>query len=1749
MLWPRLMRKMNRLRCVGFAIAISFLLFALSVRAHVTTGVHVRELKRSGNTVTIEVTLPAIRFDTLQKSVHLRRISRQINSGDALASIALPLRVSRRATVSIVSHDDATVSANKLDLSNILAKNIASDGKHGVISRSLKSVSPMHHGIGYAALTYMGTMRAADISRLELGILDRAGAYSIRAVKKIILQITDPSGLSSQPVSDVSEPFKVSNAVFRSRLAAGHSQSKGMRTLSVGDAQQLPGIQSDDGNVYRMYVRQNGIYHITFSDLQDFGIDPTQIDPSTLRIINKGQQVAVYVSDIYQDGKFHTDDYFEFFGSEELYDGPDTLGDFYYNPDTKNNIYYLVWGSHYSPIPLTGVKRMVEESGEIRTATRSPYPGGDSSYVDLKDSSFATKIHFEQDNVHDPLDVTDMDQRSDLRDHDFFGIVATGGTYPSTYTTQTVIPYPDVRANRPVSFRVALHGIDDFIQGATDEKGNPLPYVDSEEDALISVNQQAVLHGIWSGQNLKFLSTDTASQLVSYIPSAQLLGVNPADTSGGLPPIAITVAQEKQTSQPSCRFAFNWIEIGYNRKYYAYQDTITFHAPPYSTAGLYQFTLQNFDRTDISIYRKDVSKISNVVFVSNPNQSRSTKAIFQVNITSASDEFIAVTDSNKLKPYKYEKDNFVGLKSPSNSGAYLIITNRDHLPKGNNGAHVPLQDLQSYRASTNHVSTQLIDVANIYDEFHYGIRSANAIKSFLSYAYNNWQDPPKYVLLMGVTHPGTDDTEEYFPNDQVPAPYIQAYLEGDVAADLWYAMLDSNNDLVPDLILGRVATPDINGDAAYLAKLQQFEADPATPGDWKDRALFIGAGGSFDTDIDGILQGSLPERVSVLRQSTVPTSPYHGTQQTLFDNVNGGLGLMAYFGHGGAYIWDDPINDTSGPPFLANAQVSGFTNNAHYPLVMSMTCFTATYDQSSPGILNSLQNLGGAGSIGALGTTSFGWEQNDARLADAVVPRVYDSIGGSIAERVIDAKMDFLSQSLPGDLLPPTLVYCYHFLGDPLLSPNYPTDRASLSLSSRVIQPSGSVQLTGTSSIRTGLARVELANNFLSPLSPVHIVDNIPVTNGAFSLTDNVPNVTMPFGTYRAIVYNKSSNQFAATAEDVTITASRITELDFEPHPLAVGVPLDFSAAIQTPQPITSVTANITVYSQSATGIVTTVSLPPMSMSPISDRYHVVIPSSTFSAGNKIVATISLIAGTDNITSDSIYIVVGAASDPSVDMDKYHRTLTGKYVSGKSGLAWNELVYNWGSSPVSSAMASLLNVRTGVPLLLGSAPISEISSHGDTIVNIPLTITSLDSATYAFAVSPEAGTSPLNLRDSATSNDTTIPLAIAPGAVAYQAALGTTLDGASTEPAVFNGGEVSLQLQPGAEGNVNADVISLARIYTAAQTAQPDIHFLPMYTDKGVRYSSLRIVSDSLGAMALTTSRFGTSTLTLKLNLSDSLIKLHTNDSLFIYRQDDRTKLWTILSTKRSAPNQLTAVITNLGTFAIAYNSDRVPPVVDITVEGQVFINNGEVPPQPKIDAIIQDANGIDITPGKTIVKIDNRVLQPSEYVMLDSSRTQTTLNLTMQPSLSSGTHAITIQATDNNGRTNLPPKELDVHVANQFGVIVLGSFPNPFTGVQMFIAYQISGISYAQSVSLDIYTVSGRRIRTMSYPSNDPTRTFGFLQGGTGTPTSIGYHEVWWNGLDDGGAECANGVYFYRLTVNTSTSTQEVKGKFARVR
>jgi len=73
----------------------------------------------------------------------------------------------------------------------------------------------------------------------------------------------------------------------------------------------------------------------------------------------------------------------------------------------------------------------------------------------------------------------------------------------------------------------------------------------------------------------------------------------------------------------------------------------------------------------------------------------------------------------------------------------------------------------------------------------------------------------------------------------------------------------------------------------------------------------------------------------------------------------------------------------------------------------------------------------------------------------------------------------------------------------------------------------------------------------------------------------------------------------------------------------------------------------------------------------------------------------------------------------------------------------------------------------------------------------------------------------------------------------------------------------------------------------------------------------------------------------------------------------------------------------------------------------------------------------------------------------------------------------------------------------------LVGNVPNPFnptTGIQF-------SLSEPGLVSLEVYNVSGRRVRTLLREH-----------------TSAGSHEVTWDGRDDSGASVSSGVYFYRL-------------------
>jgi flagellar hook assembly protein FlgD len=86
----------------------------------------------------------------------------------------------------------------------------------------------------------------------------------------------------------------------------------------------------------------------------------------------------------------------------------------------------------------------------------------------------------------------------------------------------------------------------------------------------------------------------------------------------------------------------------------------------------------------------------------------------------------------------------------------------------------------------------------------------------------------------------------------------------------------------------------------------------------------------------------------------------------------------------------------------------------------------------------------------------------------------------------------------------------------------------------------------------------------------------------------------------------------------------------------------------------------------------------------------------------------------------------------------------------------------------------------------------------------------------------------------------------------------------------------------------------------------------------------------------------------------------------------------------------------------------------------------------------------------------------------------------------------------------------------------MLWSTPNPFVGGTT-IAYRIPGGS-ADGVSVVIYEVSGRMVRTLHTPS---------AAGATGP--------IRWDGTDDAGRALPGGIYLLRLPVAARTVSERV--------
>ncbi len=339
------------------------------------------------------------------------------------------------------------------------------------------------------------------------------------------------------------------------------------------------------------------------------------------------------------------------------------------------------------------------------------------------------------------------------------------------------------------------------------------------------------------------------------------------------------------------------------------------------------------------------------------------------------------------------------------------------------------QRLAQYRAQRSGVSTLVVDVESLYDEFSYGEKNPYAIKWFFKAAFQRWQRPaPSYAVFFGDA---SWDPRKVWEKS-VKEDYVPSY--GKPVSDYWYTLLDPSPDILPELLTGRIPVETEAEAQAVVDKIIEYESLPQQP--WMRHALFLTGGENqnerflFRFDAEQVI-GSYLSQAPLCMTAEVISKASDGnvdnSNATLIRRaIDKGAMWVNYVGHAAPTIFD-----------MDFGWAKDFNNTGKYPILATFSCQTGAFAEPTV-IAKNEDFLRGErrGMIACYGTTGFGYVAIDRELLRGFFEGFRDSVA-YFGDLLQYAKMWTLVVS---DTLNPwtmgeekrTTFWQYTLLGDPM---------------------------------------------------------------------------------------------------------------------------------------------------------------------------------------------------------------------------------------------------------------------------------------------------------------------------------------------------------------------------------------------------------------------------------------------------------------------------------------------------------------------------------------------------------------------------------------------------------------------------------------------------------------------------------------------------------------------------------------------
>ncbi len=318
-------------------------------------------------------------------------------------------------------------------------------------------------------------------------------------------------------------------------------------------------------DIAKIIVDASAWYKISNSELLSNGINLAGVNPNSIRVWNKDDEIPVYI-EIGNDGAFNNEDMIVFYG--EINSSPEGR-DYDYNFYTNDNVYWLTWGA-----------------GEgLRFAEKDVSPDLPASEVYIPEY-FTDTLKVEKEQRYFRLNYNNkyLFQNWDITDHIFMAAsVAAGGIRNITFKIYDPISSID----NSVEIEVLVYGV-------------------SYNDHVLNVNlnDNELLRVEWSGQ-----SSLSANNYNQQLFSSDILqnGDN-----------VLSLLLHKDDPSANDRMEMNWFKLIYPRYFRATNDYLEFNSSENNSSTI-QFNIQNVSSPEILLF-KDKNKILLNYTISNIEQ-------------------------------------------------------------------------------------------------------------------------------------------------------------------------------------------------------------------------------------------------------------------------------------------------------------------------------------------------------------------------------------------------------------------------------------------------------------------------------------------------------------------------------------------------------------------------------------------------------------------------------------------------------------------------------------------------------------------------------------------------------------------------------------------------------------------------------------------------------------------------------------------------------------------------------------------------------------------------------------------------------------------------------------------------------------------------------------------------------------------------------------------------------------------------